>query len=551
MLREAEFLSVASETIHGIATRRPEKVVDRQRTFYGQNQKETLSPRCLLCYKNHMFLKCPEFQRMNIQGRWKSIKRLNLCYGCLGKNHVLQNCKKVKKCGVDDCPKLHHYLLHKSDVKVQEGNIEEENHLIKTDKNMKKSDEGTYSKGDIENRTMVAKSLPSEWIAMRTIPVLIEHASRKLQVNALLDDCSTKTYINADIAAELGLEGKRELINVGVLNGGCEQFETQPVNFLLRSLDGNLSKDVTAYTAKEVTGNLQAIPWEQIKQKWSYLPKISFPIIKSRQVDMLIGLDYLELHQSIQEVCGPPGEPIARLTPLGWTCTGILPQGKLFNPTYLTYFAKNANSNDVMLRSIDQSLQRFWEIEDYEHDEVIASKPQDNEALLTVKESLKWTGDRYEVSIPWKLNPAILPSSYEMALKRLKNIEKRLLKEHDLGLSYCNLITSYIDKGYISKAKKECVLNSQQWLLPHFPVLRPDKPTSKVRIVFDASAKCENFSLNDVIDVGPKLQRDLIDVLLRFRKGAVAMVCDIAEMYLQIGVAEKDKYLLLLIIVKL
>ena len=79
----------------------------------------------------------------------------------------------------------------------------------------------------------------------------------------------------------------------------------------------------------------------------------------------------------------------------------------------------------------------------------------------------------------------------------------------------------------------------QQWLLPHFPVLRPDKPTSKVRIVFDVSAKCENFSLNDVIDVGPKLQRDLIDVLLCFRKEAVAMVCDIAEMYLQIGIAEK------------
>ena len=146
VLREAEFLSVASETIHGIATRRPEKVVDRQRTFYGQNQKETLSLRCLLCYKNHMFFKCPEFQRINIQDRWKSIKRLNLCYGCLGKNHVLQNCKKVKKCGVDDCPKLHHYLLHKSDVKIQEGNIEEENHLIKTDKNMKKSDEGTSQK---------------------------------------------------------------------------------------------------------------------------------------------------------------------------------------------------------------------------------------------------------------------------------------------------------------------------------------------------------------------------------------------------------------------
>ena len=84
-------------------------------------------------------------------------------------------------------------------------------------------------------------------------------------------------------------------------------------------------------------------------------------------------------------------------------------------------------------------------------------------------------------------------------------------------------------------------MNSPQWLLPHFPVLRPDKPTSKVRIVFDASAKCKNFSLNDVIDVGPKLQLDLIDVLLHLRKRAVIMVCDVAKMYLQIGIAKKDK----------
>ena len=168
---------------------------------------------------------------MSNQDRWKSIKRLNLCYGCLSKNHVLQNRKKVKKCGVDSCSKLHNYLLLKSDVKIQKGSIEEENQLIKSDKSIKKSNQGTSSESYIDNRTMVAKSLPSEWIAMRTIPVLIEHASRKLQVNALLDDCSKKTYINADIAAEFGLEGKRELINVGVLNGGCEKFETRAVTF--------------------------------------------------------------------------------------------------------------------------------------------------------------------------------------------------------------------------------------------------------------------------------------------------------------------------------
>ena len=72
-------------------------------------------------------------------------------------------------------------------------------------------------------------------------------------------------------------------------------------------------------------------------------------------------------------------------------------------------------------------------------------------------------------------------------------------------------------------------------------MLRPDKDTTKTRIGFDASAKSESISLNDVIQQGPKLQRDMYDVLLRFRAVAVATVCDIAEMYLRIGIAAEDK----------
>ena len=59
--------------------------------------------------------------------------------------------------------------------------------------------------------------------------------------------------------------------------------------------------------------------------------------------------------------------------------------------------------------------------------------------------------------------------------------------------------------------------------------------------MFDASAKYEGMSLNDAIYQGPKLQRNLFDVLLRFRRQQVAVVCDIAEMYLRIGIATEDK----------
>ena len=55
-----------------------------------------------------------------------------------------------------------------------------------------------------------------------------------------------------------------------------------------------------------------------------------------------------------------------------------------------------------------------------------------------------------------------------------------------------------------------------------------------MRPVFDASAKYKGVSLNDVLNKGPKLQNDLVNVLIRFRRSPIAVVCDIAEMYLQV-----------------
>jgi len=67
-----------------------------------------------------------------------------------------------------------------------------------------------------------------------------------------------------------------------------------------------------------------------------------------------------------------------------------------------------------------------------------------------------------------------------------------------------------------------------------------DKATTKVRIVFDCSAKTDGLSLNDAICAGPKLQKDLFDVLIRFRRNPMALACDIKEMYLQVQIEERD-----------
>ena len=58
-----------------------------------------------------------------------------------------------------------------------------------------------------------------------------------------------------------------------------------------------------------------------------------------------------------------------------------------------------------------------------------------------------------------------------------------------------------------------------------------DKTSTKVKIVFDCSAKMNGVSLNDVIYAGPKLQQELLDVLIRFRRKPIALGCDVKEMY--------------------
>ena len=153
--------------------------------------------------------------------------------------------------------------------------------------------------------------------------MILKNGDRSLKVNGLLDDASTNTYINSDVAAQFGLQSKMESVTVNVLNGQVKTFKTRPVNVELESLTDNVKLGITAYTATRVTGTMAAFDWTEFTQRCSHLRHISFPSIAKRPVvHVLIGLDCADLHCEIQEVRRRPGEPIARLMPLGWTCIG-------------------------------------------------------------------------------------------------------------------------------------------------------------------------------------------------------------------------------------
>ena len=83
------------------------------------------------------------------------------------------------------------------------------------------------------------------------------------------------------------------------------------------------------------------------------------------------------------------------------------------------------------------------------------------------------------------------------------------------------------------------------YLIPHHGVCKDPKSLAKIRVVFDASAKMTprsdaSHSLNELLFSGPKLQRDVCDVILAFRCHQVVFTTDICKMYRQILVAPSD-----------
>lgn len=125
----------------------------------------------------------------------------------------------------------------------------------------------------------------------------------------------------------------------------------------------------------------------------------------------------------------------------------------------------------------------------------------------------------YQITVTWQLN----------VWKGTKNPYVESL--------YREIIDNYEKKRYLRKVPEEEVAETK-WFLPYFPVIRLRMETTKVRIVFDASAKFEGVCLNDFIETGPKLKNDSFDVLLRFRKHEITIACDISEMYLRVGICE-------------
>ena len=124
---------------------------------------------------------------------------------------------------------------------------------------------------------------------------------------------------------------------------------------------------------------------------------------------------------------------------------------------------------------------------------------------------------------------------------RLKSNIARMRNKPELMKPYDSIIQDQINKGVIEKADSSS--NGVKHYLPHHAVVNPHKPTTKLRVVYDVSAKTkrENKSLNECLYRGPVMLNDLCGLLMRFRLHQIAIVADIEKAFLQIGLQPNQR----------
>jgi hypothetical protein len=185
--------------------------------------------------------------------------------------------------------------------------------------------------------------------------------------------------------------------------------------------------------------------------------------------------------------------------------------------------------------AIEEQLKRFWELES------LGVKPMEESIHSKFVQEINYKNGRYEVNLPWRGGHLNLPENYEICVRRLHGLHRRLIQDPDLLRAYDDVIREQLKSGIVERVHEKGDVPTQVHYLPHHPVVKKDKTTTKVRVVYDASCAETGLSLNQCLHVGPSFGQSILDILVQFRMHKVALVGDIEKAFLMVGVSERDR----------
>ena len=352
------------------------------------------------------------------------------------------------------------------------------------------------------------------------------------------------------VAEQLGFSlraAEKIPVSLKMLNKTTILTDTALIRIRLQNQDGGPAQWFRFFTLNQIcTDRLQPEVDPRSKEQLEKLNiRLSDDHDVQRPIDMLIGTDQLvglqthnthRLEETLEVV----------ETAFGWAlfgCRTCCPkQDLVVNHAGLTCLQCSVPQMDPIgpTNSLDQRFRRFVEAEAL----AIEKEPRDEDQQFEKDFMEKVTFDpeskRFIVDLPFKegLRPGL---NLTLAKARLKALEKSL-DRLNIRERYRAEIQALIESKFVEQVQENQATNDIVSYLPHKQVIKEDSLTTKLRIVFDASAKERgSLSLNEALHTGPNLTEDLLAVLIRFRMQRVVLLADIEKSFPQIVIREEHR----------
>lgn len=500
------------ENIHEERKRKPE------RTFHTH----THTPRCPACGDQHSLPECKKFQAAAVDQRWEIAKKSRICFRCLRSDHRRGNCK-AKLCGHQGCPMAHHKMLHHEKPKKED----------QRDQSPQREEVGsTYEEVKTANNNKRRAYL-------KIVPVVLSTSigGEEIETFALLDEGSTITIVDEEIAQQLNIDGPTDPMWVRGISGTELKYQkSKRIDLKIRGKFENQSYDLRdARTVRNLNFTSQRVSRSDVDD-CPHLQGIREELVyEEARPKLLIGQDNWELIISGAVRAGRRDMPVASSTKLGWVLHGCRSSASGYPVAYCGHLSVCEDEEN----SMEKMMKNYFELESIGIEKRKQNSDPEQRALRILHDTSRRLPDgRFETGLLWKEDNMKIPNNYENSLKRLHNLEKKLDRNEDLKTKYEERIQNLFTSGYAEEATTPPV-PGKTWYLPHFAVVNPAKP--KIRVVHDAAARTAGRSLNDMLLSGPDLLQSLPGVVMRFRQHPHAVSADIKEMFMQIRIQEQDR----------
>ena len=275
---------------------------------------------------------------------------------------------------------------------------------------------------------------------------------------------------------------------------GSTTTKVEIYNVKVQSIDGEVSMDCNMTKVdKPQLMHLDNPNYEAVLKNHSHLTGIQINDVDVNPhlpVHVVLGAsEYAAIKTKTAPRIGSPGQPVAEKTLLGWT---IMSPGREVDTAPLL----NTRSTSVEYEQLC-SLDVLG----------LADSPagDQHEVHREFKEQLTHSPEGwYETGLPWKGDYPELPSNRSGSIRRLQQLVKKLERDDNYE-TYDKVIQEQIEQGVVI-APTAVVGN--EFYLPHKAIVRQQAESSKLRVVYDASAKEQGDqpSMNDCLHPGPPLQ---------------------------------------------